>query len=61
MVLLGIGAEPLGFCAALVGPIANLNSSPVAESSDKASLGIAIAKAPVATNRRTRRRMTFMM
>jgi hypothetical protein len=49
------------FCAALVGPIANLNSAPFPESKAGASCGIETAIAAIPTNLRTWRPMMFMM
>jgi hypothetical protein len=49
------------FCAALVGPIANLNSAPFPESKAGASCGMETAIAAIPTNLRTLRPMMFMM
>jgi hypothetical protein len=49
------------FCAALVGPIANLNEAPFPDSNADASCGIAIATAPIPISRSTWRPMMFMM
>lgn len=48
------------FCAALVGPIADLNEAPFPVSNADASCGIAIATAPIPISRSTWRPMMFM-
>jgi len=52
---------PWFFCAALVGPIANLNAVPFPESNADAGWGITIATAPIPISRSTWRPMMFMM
>jgi hypothetical protein len=49
------------FCAALVGPIANLNEALFSESNADASCGIANATAPIPINRSKSRPMMFMI
>ena len=49
------------FCAALVGPIANLNSAPFPESKARASCGMETAIAAIPTNLRTLWPMMFMI
>jgi hypothetical protein len=52
---------PWFFCAALVGPIANLTAAPLPESNAGADCGIAAATAPIPISRKAWRPMMFMI